>query len=177
MKANKRAGKALVGRKLKSAFKADEKKTQKFMDRAKENQKKSGKKLLAAGALAAQGNFYGAGKKLGQAAITTVGKKNIKQAGKALLSKQDYRKVSKIGKKAARADRAKSAIEEGNVIGAAKIVQPKSMQTSSSGSSQKMSDAQGRVLKNLEKANNLLTKAQTLHAVTMPPPAQSGQRY
>lgn len=161
-----RSGRALAGRKLKSGWKADERKTDKFMARAKENQKKAGKKLLASGALAAQGDFYGAAKKLGGAAITTIGKNNIKQAGKALLSKKDYHKVSKIGKKAARADKFKSKVEEGDVIGAGKMIQPKSTQSSSS--SQKMGDAQSKVLKNLERANSLLTKAQTLHAVTMP---------
>lgn len=170
MKLNTRKGKALGGRKLKSAWKADERKTERYMERAKENQKKQGKKVLASAALAAQGDFYGAGKKLGQAAVGTIGKKNIKQAGKALLSKQDYRAVSKMGKKAARADRFKSKVEEGDVIGAGKMIQPKSTMASSK-STQPMSEAQTKVLKNLERANSLLTKAQTLHAVTMPQPS------
>ena len=73
-----------------------------------------------AGILAAQGDFYGAGKAAVSAGLKVVGKNNIKAAGKALLSKKEYQDVSKLGKKLKRGDQTYTKAMEGDMMGAVK---------------------------------------------------------
>ena len=119
----KKLGK-LVIKKAIGGIKASNAKTDKYLSRAKGNLAKAGQKFAQAGVLAAEGDYYGAGKAAGGGAIKIIGKKNIKQAGHALLNKKQYHKVSMAGKAIKKADKVKSMVDEGDFVGAGMAAAP-----------------------------------------------------
>jgi len=114
--AGKKVGR-LIRKKLHGAMKASPEKIAQYTKRAIENTGKGAAALSMAGEQYAAGDYRGAAKTARKAAVTVVGKNNIKQVGKAALTSKQYQAANKGGRLIKRADKAYGQYESGDKEG------------------------------------------------------------